>query len=112
MPQILRRRNNPQRAGGLCLILLWDLGYRTSMTMTLAASLLWNYGPRRLRCRLEAGGVARRSPRVCSWKRTERIFGSGRDQPSAVEMLRMVVAFLGPTAPSTRYIVNHLLFNS
>ncbi len=31
-------------------------------------------------------------------------------QPSAVWMLRMVAAYLGSTAPSTRDIVNHLLF--
>ena len=51
----------------------------------------------------------------------EFVFGSAlsassaagvRPEPSADSMLRMVAACLGSTAPSTRHIVNHLLFNS
>ena len=66
MPQTLRRLNETQRAGGLCLIFAVELWSQTS-----------------LYC-LEAGGIAIRRSRVLSWKRTERVFSCERGSRPAL----------------------------
>ena len=59
-----------------------DMAPRTSMTF--ATFLLRNHGPERLQHRSEAGGVAIRSLRVLSWKRTERVFSCERGSRPAL----------------------------
>ena len=95
MPQALRRRSDPQRAGGRCLILLRDYDPKRLRTVWRRVALrdeVREFVPGSALSASSAAGV---------WP-----------EPSADSVLRMVAARLGPTAPSTRYTNNHLLFNS
>ncbi len=88
-----------------------DKAPRTSMT--LAAFLLRDYDPKRLRTVWRRVALRHEVREFAPGSALSASSAAGvRPGPSADSMLRMVAACLGSTAPSTRHTVNHLLFNS